>query len=49
MKTKLPASIKKNLQVLATETFKAKLNISPEILKFFFFFNQGFSLPNPCF
>ena len=30
---------RKNLQVLATEIFKAKLNISPEILKELFSFN----------
>ena len=29
----------KNLQVLATEIFKVKLNILPEILKELFFFN----------
>ena len=29
----------RNLQVLATEKFKAKLNISPEILKELFSFN----------
>ena len=38
-KNKTVSIYQKNLQVLATEIFKAKLNISPEILKELFSFN----------
>ena len=38
-KSKTVSIHQKNLQVLATEMFKAKLNISPEILKELFSFN----------
>ena len=38
-KNKTVSIHQKNLQVLATEIFKAKLNISPEILKELFSFN----------
>ena len=38
-KNKIVRIHRKNLQVLATEIFKAKLNISPEILKELFSFN----------
>ena len=38
-KNKTVSIHQKNLQVLATEIFKAKLNISPERLKEFFSFN----------
>ena len=38
-KNKTVSIHQKNLQVLATEIFKAKLNISPEISKELFFFN----------
>ena len=38
-KNKTVSIRRKNLQVLATEIFKAKLNISPEILKELFSFN----------
>ena len=38
-KSKTVSIHQKNLQVLATEIFKAKLNISPEILKELFSFN----------
>ena len=38
-KNKTVSIYQKNLQVLATEIFKAKLNISPEISKELFSFN----------
>ena len=38
-KNKTVSIHQKNLQVLATEIFKVKLNISPEILKELFSFN----------
>ena len=38
-KNKIVSIHQKNLQVLATEIFKAKLNISPEISKELFSFN----------
>ena len=46
---KIASIHQKNLQVLATEIFKAKLNISPEILKFFFFLIRDSPFQIPAF
>ena len=46
-KNKTVSIHQKNLQVLATEIFKVKLNISPEILKDLFTFNvRNYNLRN---